>query len=337
MKRTIAFGLGLLISGVSVLFLFAQVPLSEVLAQMQKADPTTFVAMLATYPLAMFVRTWRWRLLLVEPLGYSRALHINNINYFFNTVLPFRIGELARVVLLSREPRQTIGAGVSSVTVERLFDLMMALACVALGLALSPLESALPSSTLNALGLFLLMSLVGLGGLLFLPIAHPFLLRLLTFFSRLLPVRLHPPLLKFAQDTLDTLRTIATPRRLPLLFAASLLTWVVYVAFFHIGLLSFFGSAPLGLGILVTGLVALGIAAPSLPGAIGVFQAAAVLALSLVAYPTEVATSYAWALWLAQTSVILLGGVLGLSALSLNLAQFTGELRQLEDRGEKTA
>jgi hypothetical protein len=64
--------------------------------------------------------------------------------------------------------------------------------------------------------------------------------------------------------------------------------------------------------------VAVGIAAPSLPGAIGVFQAAAVLALTTAGYPTGPATGYAWALWVSQTGVTLLGGVIGLSAMSLS-------------------
>jgi uncharacterized membrane protein YbhN (UPF0104 family) len=113
------------------------------------------------------------------------------------------------------------------------------------------------------------------------------------------------------------------------LLGLSLATWACYISFFYIGLGGFFPTLPpLGVGILVTGITALGIAAPSLPGAIGVFQAAAVLALTAAGYDTTSATSYAWTLWLGQTVWLLAGGVMGLWGMSLSFGQLSHEVQQ---------
>jgi hypothetical protein len=89
-------------------------------------------------------------------------------------------------------------------------------------------------------------------------------------------------------------------------------------------------------GFLVTGFVAVGIAAPSLPGAIGVFQAAAVLALGTAGYETGPSTGYAWALWVVQTVVTLLGGVIGLSAMSLSFGRLRKDMQAGMDVAEES-
>ena len=119
--------LGVIFSLGAIALVFREVNGSEVWEQVRQADERYLIAMLSMYPIAMTVRAYRWRLLLHSRLAYWRGFHIINVGYFLNAVLPFRIGEFARILLVSREPEQNIGAGLSAGTGERLFDLLMAL------------------------------------------------------------------------------------------------------------------------------------------------------------------------------------------------------------------
>jgi hypothetical protein len=308
-----------LVSLGAVYLLFREVDLDELSSQIRGADYRWMSVIIITYPLSMLARAWRFKRIMKVNLHFWRCFHITNIGYLFNIMLPFRLGELVRVLLIRREPDQSAGAGLSGVSLERLFDLMFALTCVGVGLALLPESSSLPRETTSSLAFLILVTAVGIVLVLFAPRTHPYLVRLARFVFRPLPDAIGEKLVTFGEDTLESLRVISEPKRLLEVLFWSAMTWTTYVSFFYIGLLAFFENAPpIGMGFLVTGFVAVGIAAPSLPGAIGVFQAAAVLALTTAGYETGPATGYAWALWVSQTGVTLLGGVIGLSAMSLS-------------------
>lgn len=324
--------ISLLISGGTIALLFRNVDFGELLDQLRQADAFYLLLMVAFYPVSMVVRALRWRRLLKTPLNFWRGFHILNVGFFFNAVLPFRLGELTRVLLMSREPNQGAGPGLSALTVERLFDLTMALLCVGAGLALVPESAALSRETRSTLGGLILITVIGMVVILALPRSHPLLMKAVRWVVKPLPHRWRERLVKFAEETLSSLAVVSTPRRLLTIALWSALTWACYVSFFFIGLYGFFDAPPFSVGLLVTGFVAIGIAAPSLPGAIGVFQAAGVLALNTAGYDTTIATSYAWTIWLAQTGLVILGGVWGLWAMSLSFTQLSHEVQEMEIR-----
>ena len=331
----IAILISTLISVGTIVLLFQEVNFDEFTQQLRDADYRYILALLLAYPPAMTIRALRWQELLKSNIEYWRGFHIINLGFLFNTVLPFRIGEFTRILLVSREPKLNMGAGLSAVTVERLFDLMMALLAIGMGLVLLPEEASLPENTTSTMGILAIFTFIGMFVVIFLPRSHTLLLSVADFCLQPLPETLREKLLGFATDTLHNLESIAEPKRLIKVLGYSILTWIAYFAFFQVGLYSFFEVAPpLGVGMLVLGFVAIGIAVPSLPGAIGVFQAAAVLALSTAGYETEVATGYAWVLWITQTIVIILGGVIGLWAMSLTFGDVTNDVRANMDGAE---
>ncbi|KAB2905255.1 MAG: flippase-like domain-containing protein [Anaerolineae bacterium] len=327
MRRFLPIILGAVFSIGAVIILFSQVNFEEVIDNIRGANGLYLLIMGLVYPLSMVIRSVRWQHFLQAHLPFWRSFHITNIGYFFNAVLPFRLGEFARILLMSREPRHSAGAGLSALTLERLLDLSFALMCVGLGLALLPDNAALPAETTSTLGILMVITIIGGMVVIFLPRTHPFILRILHIISRPLPDSLAHRGIKFVEDTLNGLQIIATPRRLFNTLILTTITWSTYFAFFHVGLFAFLEKSPtLGVGFLVTGFVALGIAAPSLPGAIGVFQAAAVLALTTAGYDTAIATSYSWTLWVVEIGAIVLGGIWGLSAMGLSFGRLTREV-----------
>src|SRR5690606_15468982 len=78
----------------------------------------------------MLLRAVRWRFMLNSGrtdnrgVSYSKVFHIQNIGYMLNNLLPFRLGDVARAVLIGNVPPLSISQGISTMVVERLFDLL---------------------------------------------------------------------------------------------------------------------------------------------------------------------------------------------------------------------
>jgi hypothetical protein len=73
----------------------------------------------------LYIRAQRWRVLL-RPVGtpFLRALvDATNIGFMANVLLPLRIGEIIRPVLLSRKERQPLGGILATIVLERIFDM----------------------------------------------------------------------------------------------------------------------------------------------------------------------------------------------------------------------
>src|SRR5262249_22040115 len=81
--------------------------------------------------LSILVRAQRWRVLL-RPMGGVElypALAATAIGFGASSVLPFRLGELLRPALLGRRAGVGISAALSSVVLERLFDMLLVIRC----------------------------------------------------------------------------------------------------------------------------------------------------------------------------------------------------------------
>jgi glycosyltransferase 2 family protein len=113
-------------------------------------DWNTFLAALTSIPLgillltipmylvAMFFRALAWQFLLQRQVSPRMVVLALNEGYFFNNILPFRIGELARAFLLGRRSRLGMFHVLSTIVVERSYDL-----AIAAGLLLATLPLAL--------------------------------------------------------------------------------------------------------------------------------------------------------------------------------------------------
>ena len=320
--------LGAVVSLAAIALVFSQIDFGQFLTHMEQADFRYFVVLLGAYPIFCAPRTWRFAALLNDPPPFGRLFHIININYILNVTLPLRAGELARVVLLSREPGQSAGAGLSGLALERLFDMMAALLAVGLGLAMLPENASLPQETTSTLGALIVITIAGGGAVVLLPKSHPLIERLVRLITKPLPEKASGILMTFTTDTLKGLERISNPRRLITSLAWTFLLWAGYAAFFFAGLSAFMpGPAPLGVTLLTLGFVALGAAAPSLPGAVGVYQAAAVLALTTAGYTGELAASIAWGIWIPQMIMVVIVGMISLWALGLSLTQVAADTK----------
>src|ERR1043166_7999508 len=123
--------LGLAITAILLVYLFAKIPWSEVAQNVRHAN-FALLALAAICATGMFpLRARRWRTLLdpVAPnLPFGPLWRPTASGMMVNNVVPARAGELARAYVLSREvPAVPFSTALASLVVDRVFDALVVL------------------------------------------------------------------------------------------------------------------------------------------------------------------------------------------------------------------
>ena len=131
---------GLLVSLAFVLVTLSRVDLAGVVAALGRAAPAGLAIGLLFACLEICARAWRWQYLLrpIKAVPYLRSLAYLCIGYFANTLLPVRLGDVARAYLAGTAFGVPRLATLGTVLLERLVDGLAILAvALLLGLAVS--------------------------------------------------------------------------------------------------------------------------------------------------------------------------------------------------------
>jgi len=266
-----------------------------------------------------WARAYRWRLLVhsSEHLPLGRLFSIVNIGYLFNNILPAKAGELVRGYLLGRMIPGGIAQALSSLLIERLLDVLVLVVFV---LALMPLVDV-PPFLISAGRLLGLVSACGVVALAVLARVGDQGLDWIWRFLGRVPWVGHPKVKGALRDLLVGFRVLTVGRLLPGILLWSLVIWVGYALFNYL-ILAVLRMTYLPLTAAAFVLCATGFAMvlPSSPGAVGVFETAAVLALSVYGVDKSQAVGYAFGLHALTNIALILLGLWGLGSEGLTYA-----------------
>lgn len=266
-------------------------------AILMAARPLWVAGVMLASLLAVYVRAQRWRVLL-RPLGIVPlypALSATAIGFGASAVLPFRIGELVRPALLGRRIGVGVSAALSSVVLERLFDMLLVIVCFLVVALVYPLPPALRDSAI-VLGI---LALVGFGVLYAIQrrrvATETIVERLLGRLRPSFAARLGPLVHSF----LGGLGGLADRSTVVLVLAYSVYLWVLIQLTFLFGFLALGMGVPLVAASLATVvIVAAFVFLPQAPGFIGTWQAGCVVALGLFGVPRDEAVGYSLLTWI---------------------------------------
>jgi len=271
-------------------------------ATIAAARPEWLFAVLLASVFSYYVRGQRWRVLLrpVGQVGLYQAVSATAIGFGSNMVLPLRLGEIIRPALLARNTKVSMSAALSSVLLERLFDMLLVIACFLVVSLVLPIDDKLrQTAVVLALG-----ASAGFGVLLVMArrreAAHRLIHRVLGW----LPARIGGALTPIADGLLDGLSGLGDWKTIALVLAYSAYLWFVITTTYIFSVLALHIDAPAipaGLAAMVT--VAAAAFVPQGPGFVGTWQAACVVALKFFHVPDEQAVGYALLTWAVQMAI----------------------------------
>lgn len=298
---------GLLVSLVSLIVVFLIADPAR-LAQALRAADLRLVLLNALITLVwLVVRAALWRTLLRGQPTFRQTFFTINEGYLLNNVLPFRLGELARVLLLSRKAHLSFWEVLPTVMIERILDV----ACAA-GLLLVTLPFVVGAAWAREAAVVAgVIVLVGLVGLHLVARFHAPILTLLTHLTRRMP-GLQTRVVARLPVFFDGLAALSQLKLFTQAVGLILLNWLVAVGQYAILLRAFYPQAKLLWAAFTLSVAALGVAVPSSPGALGVYEASVVGALSLFRLDPSTALGFALTAHLLN---YLITGVLGASGL----------------------
>jgi uncharacterized protein (TIRG00374 family) len=293
---------------------------SEVGAAVANAHPGWVLAILAASVFSYYVRAQRWRVLL-RPVGQVPlypAMSATAIGFGATMVLPLRLGEVIRPALLARNTGVPVSAALSSVVLERLFDMLLVIACFLLLSVVYPV----PATLRHAATLLATLAGVGFLVLLLMQRNRPTAERLIRWVFGLLPARVGGALLPIVDGLLDGLAGVADGATVLLVLGYSAYLWGVITLTYVFSVLALDIHAPL----LATGLAAMVIVAafvfiPQGPGFVGTWQAGCVLALSMFGVSHAEAVGYSLLTWVVQMGINIATAAVFLSRENVSMGQ----------------
>src|SRR5260221_5913355 len=239
--RSPAFWIGMFISVPSIVLLFSLIDLHGLLDKLSHADLRFVLLAMACTAASCFFRAVRWQAILGREISFRNIFHTENISYLLNSLLPLRVGEAARIVMICRSKNQraiTPLEALSTVVLCRVLDTLIVV--VLLGLVLPALD--VPEVVKAGGYTMLTLGLVAVVVLLLGAFARPWLIRLATaILKRLLPEALTTRLINWLDNFLSGLVVLRNPRRL---FAVVAWTGGVSPGFLCIFSSDFCGGSP---------------------------------------------------------------------------------------------
>lgn len=265
-----------------------------------------------------WIRAIRWRLL-IEPMGYkpSRAnsFFAVMIGYLVNMGVP-RLGEIVKCTVLSRYEKIPADKLIGTIILERLIDALTLLVVFGITILLQPQlysqildaffngPEAVPDKKISTLlvSALILAAVLLLTGLWML-IRRKNLKDLLSLF------------LKIYRSVMQGVSSIRHLKKRGLFLFYTVLLWGFYLAGGYIGFMAFRETEIYGIKEAFTILSAGSIGMIASPGGIGAYAYLIEKTMQLYGLQYTIALAFGWILWLAQTVVILLGGILSFGAL----------------------
>ena len=351
LRRNWRFWGGALLAVGALAVLFLTVDRAEVAHTLAGANYLYLLPAIAVYFVGQYVRAIRWGYILrpLASIPARRLFPVVNLGYLANNILPARIGEIVRAVVLSRrEPGVAAPAATATIVVERTYD---ALVLVLIGAAALPAVASIGTEAESMrrllVSLSVVMSAVMVGTLFMLTVVagNRRLQMLLLWAARRTPRRLRRHAVRGLSHFLSGLGMLDSPWKHLAMFGMSCVVYLMELAVYVIVGFSFgvhesFDSmwtalAAFALVMSVSNIVS---AVPVSAGGIGPFEVVAQQTLMIFGVSGAVAASYAVtvhvvALWLPVNLV----GLVVLMQMNWSLRRFAAAADEIDSAGEGTA
>jgi uncharacterized protein (TIRG00374 family) len=352
-KMTISFIGGLVVSAAALYFAFRKVPLSDLISYLASINYFWVLPALAVVMISFYLRAVRWQMILASSRKITiwRAYHPMMIGFMINCVLPGRLGEVARPVILQKKEKVPFTTGLATVAAERIFDLCLLILLFIItvnAIQVRPdVNVPFGKYQLNRETLdFIFGSMLKLGVVLIAGIILVSIGKIREFFYGI--IRYGPNLIFFAgpefkmtirqklceliiriiENIAQGFTLIRYPKKIILCSVFSLLIWALLAFSYYLFSL---GSPGVNLTFyelaVVMVIICFFISLPSVPGWWGLWEAAGVFAMSLFGVSAKEAAGFTLANHALQVFPVIIMGMASAMILSVNIRKLSYEGR----------
>lgn len=326
-RATRSFIPGILVSGIAVVALVVVTDPGRALEILLTARPAELAVAVVLFCIGLVTRSAASREFIDGRVGLGASFAALNIGYLANNLLPLRAGEAVRSIVLGRRSGLGIVGGATAVAAERLLDVILAATILVAALPAVGVDAGwAPAAGAAAVALTGVVTLI-------------LIARNRISIAGWLEPKLagKPRLAGLLPKITAAFEGLARPRRL---FRAAfwlVLSWLTGIGFFWLVLRAFIPGAPLSWAAFAIGVLSFGVALPSSPGALGVYEAALVGALALCRVDSTDALAFAIAAHAVSFAIPSICGLVALIRQVPGGAGISGRTQNLIDNGELAA
>lgn len=322
-------GLLIGVASLAAVFVFYAKP-AEIVASLRTAHYGYLLLTALGITLFLVLRAVRWRFMLSNAVPYAPVFHTQNIGYMLTQLLPFRLGDVARAILIGNVPPVTVPWGLSTMVVERLLDMLFIVVLLPFtlsGVAILPewMRSFALVSGFLAIGGIVILIVAANQRQRALNIADGFLCRFLPFLSR-------EAWLRRLDELLTGLNSLTNPRDGAILLVLSILVWLPIIAAYYTTMLAVNLQPTIVMAAFVVCAAAFSVAVPSTPGQIGPFHFAVITALQLYGQPAAESASFAFLYHLLNMLVLIVFGVIGILRMGVTFQHVVSSAQSFASR-----
>lgn len=264
--------ISLLLGGGALWLLLRDLHLAELGPTLLQASPLYVSLGVGVIVLTNLVKVWRWRLLfhpLDKSVSWRAVFHPLMLGQFLNLLIPLRIGEVARIYTFHQESGLGKARALGTLVTEKLLEIIMAAATLLLLLPLA----VTPAFVADQAAWFVAVSLVGFLLLALLAYKAGPITQWLRRLAGRLPTALERRVVQLVVSGLQGLSALRRPRLVLWLLLLSAFIAVLYVVTPWLMFRAFNISLGAVEAILLHLVLMAGLAPPTTPGRVLVFEA----------------------------------------------------------------
>lgn len=316
-SNRLRFWIGIVVSALCLAAVFLFVDPAEIIATVAKTRLEMWLLAATSLVAFMLLRAVRWRFMLNSGLDrsltvpYWRVFHIQNIGYLLSNLLPFRLGDVARAVLIGSVPPLTISRGLSTMVAERVFDLAFIVLLFPFTLGGAAAVPTEVNAIVRAAGL---AAFAAIGVLVIAANQRQRAVRLARAVLERVPRINTDSWIRRINDLLLGLDSLTRFKDGLALLLLSIAVWLPIIAGYYLGLLAVNLDVSLQQAAFVVCIAAFSVTAPSSPGQVGVFEASVTFAIAgILGFPEAEAAAFAVLYHVINYAVLGILGILGIT------------------------
>lgn len=266
----VRFWIGMAISLAALYVAFSRVDIDEAIEAFRQASYIWLIPAVLFSAGTLVARTYRWSALLhPSSIRFRDVFGILTVGYTVTTVLPFRLGDVVRVFLMSGLHGIRKVRALSTIVVERVLDVLTVLVILLVLVPFVPIPDRV--STVMWVGSFGIATIIAI--ILLLWFNRERTLRAIENGERWLPQRLSDFVARHAESVIQGFSVLSSPRMVAGAVGWTATTWLSGGVMMWVMLIALDLPHSPAIALFLLAMSALSMVIPSSPGFVGVYHA----------------------------------------------------------------